>query len=60
MTVEVTRTGDGLRLARLDLFFVELLRQSGHLYGGVHGVGLQQRGKNFFRFQSAVKIVGAT
>ena len=27
MTVEVTRTGDGLRLARLDLFFVELLRQ---------------------------------
>lgn len=27
MTVEVTRTGDGLRLSRLDLFFVELLRQ---------------------------------
>ena len=27
MTVEVTRTADGLRLARLDLFFVELLRQ---------------------------------
>ena len=27
MTVEVTRTDDGLRLARLDLFFVELLRQ---------------------------------
>ncbi len=27
MTVEVTRTGDSLRLARLDLFFVELLRQ---------------------------------
>ncbi len=27
MTVEVTRTEDGLRLARLDLFFVELLRQ---------------------------------
>ncbi len=27
MTVEVTRTGEGLRLARLDLFFVELLRQ---------------------------------
>ena len=27
MTVEVTRTGSGLRLARLDLFFVELLRQ---------------------------------
>ena len=27
MTVEVTRTGDGLRLVRLDLFFVELLRQ---------------------------------
>jgi hypothetical protein len=27
VTVEVTRTGDGLRLARLDLFFVELLRQ---------------------------------
>ena len=27
MTVEVTRTKDGLRLVRLDLFFVELLRQ---------------------------------
>jgi hypothetical protein len=27
VTVEVTRTGDGLRLSRLDLFFVELLRQ---------------------------------
>jgi len=27
MTVEVTRTDEGLRLARLDLFFVELLRQ---------------------------------
>jgi Domain of unknown function (DUF2017) len=27
VTVEVTRTGDSLRLARLDLFFVELLRQ---------------------------------
>ena len=27
MTVEVTRTGGGLRLTRLDLFFVELLRQ---------------------------------
>jgi hypothetical protein len=27
VTVEVKRTGDGLRLARLDLFFVELLRQ---------------------------------
>jgi formate dehydrogenase maturation protein FdhE len=27
VTVEVTRSGDGLRLARLDLFFVELLRQ---------------------------------
>jgi hypothetical protein len=27
VTVEVTRTADGLRLARLDLFFVELLRQ---------------------------------
>ena len=27
MTVEVTRSGDGLRLVRLDLFFVELLRQ---------------------------------
>lgn len=27
MTVEVTRTGEGLRLSRLDLFFVELLRQ---------------------------------
>jgi len=27
VTVEVTRTGDGLRLAQLDLFFVELLRQ---------------------------------
>lgn len=27
MTVEVTRTENGLRLARLDLFFVELLRQ---------------------------------
>jgi hypothetical protein len=27
VTVEVTRTGEGLRLARLDLFFVELLRQ---------------------------------
>jgi hypothetical protein len=26
-TVEVTRTGDGLRLTHLDLFFVELLRQ---------------------------------
>jgi hypothetical protein len=25
--VEVTRTGDGLRLSHLDLFFVELLRQ---------------------------------
>jgi formate dehydrogenase maturation protein FdhE len=27
MTVEVTRSADGLRLARLDLFFMELLRQ---------------------------------
>ena len=27
MTVEVTRTTEGLRLVRLDLFFVELLRQ---------------------------------
>jgi hypothetical protein len=27
VTVEVTRSGDGLRLARLDMFFVELLRQ---------------------------------
>jgi len=27
VTVEVTRTEKGLRLARLDLFFVELLRQ---------------------------------
>jgi len=27
VTVEVTRTDDGLRLARLDLFFVELMRQ---------------------------------
>ncbi len=27
MTVEVTRTQEGLRLARLDLFFVELIRQ---------------------------------
>jgi hypothetical protein len=27
VTVEVTRTGEGLRLSRLDLFFVELLRQ---------------------------------
>jgi hypothetical protein len=27
VTVEVTRSGEGLRLARLDLFFVELLRQ---------------------------------
>ena len=27
MTVEVTRSKDGLRLVRLDLFFVELLRQ---------------------------------
>jgi hypothetical protein len=27
VTVEVTRTIEGLRLARLDLFFVELLRQ---------------------------------
>jgi hypothetical protein len=28
VTVEVTRTGDGLRLDRLDLFFVELLRKA--------------------------------
>ncbi len=27
MTVEVSRTEEGLRLSRLDLFFVELLRQ---------------------------------
>jgi len=27
VTVEVTRSRDGLRLARLDLFFVELMRQ---------------------------------
>lgn len=27
MTVEVTRSPEGLRIARLDLFFVELLRQ---------------------------------